>query len=43
MFTGIIEELAEVVALEKKESNLKISFKSKISNKLNACLVTIFT
>ncbi len=34
MFTGIIEELAEVVALEKKESNLNISFKSKISNEL---------
>ena len=34
MFTGIIEELAEVVALEKKGSNLDISCKSQISNAL---------
>ena len=34
MFTGIIEELAEVVALEKEGSNLHISCKSQISNAL---------
>ena len=34
MFTGIIEEIAEVVALKKEGSNLKISLKSNISKKL---------
>ena len=34
MFTGIIEELAEVVALEQEGSNLHISCKSQISNAL---------
>jgi riboflavin synthase len=34
MFTGIIEELSEVVALEKEGSNLHISCKSQISNAL---------
>lgn len=34
MFTGIIEELAEVVALEQEGSNLHISCKSQISNTL---------
>ncbi len=34
MFTGIIEEIAEVVALKKEGSNLKISCKSNISTKL---------
>ena len=34
MFTGIIEELSEVVALEKEGSNLHISCKSEISNAL---------
>ena len=34
MFTGIIEELAEVVSLEKKEGNLYISLASKITNQL---------
>ena len=34
MFTGIIEELAEVVTLEQEGSNLHISCKSQISNAL---------
>ena len=34
MFTGIIEELSEVVALKKEGSNLHISCKSQISNAL---------
>lgn len=34
MFTGIIEEIAEVVALEQEGSNLHISCKSQISNAL---------
>ena len=34
MFTGIIEELAEVVALEQEGSNLHIACKSQISNAL---------
>lgn len=34
MFTGIIEELAEVVALKQEGSNLHISCKSQISNAL---------
>ena len=34
MFTGIIEEIAEVVALKKEDSNMHISLKSVIANKL---------
>jgi len=34
MFTGIIEEIAEVVALEKNRDNLHVSCKSIISNRL---------
>ena len=34
MFTGIIEEMAEVVALEKEGSNVKFSLSSKITNEL---------
>jgi len=34
MFTGIIEEIAEVVALEKEGSNLHISLKSTITSEL---------
>jgi len=34
MFTGIIEEIAEVVALKKEGANLKISCKSNISTQL---------
>ena len=34
MFTGIIEELAEVVSLKKEDGNLHISFKSRITNEL---------
>ncbi|MBC8265822.1 MAG: riboflavin synthase [Flavobacteriales bacterium] len=34
MFTGIIEEIAEVVALKKEGSNLHISLKSSITNEL---------
>jgi riboflavin synthase len=34
MFTGIIEQLAEVVALKKEGSNIHFSFKSAITNEL---------
>ncbi len=34
MFTGIIEDVAEVVSLKKEDGNLHISFKSKITNEL---------
>lgn len=34
MFTGIIEEIAEVIALEKEEENLHISLKSSITKEL---------
>lgn len=34
MFTGIIEEIAEVVSLRKEGSNIHFSFKSAISNEL---------
>ena len=34
MFTGIIEEIAEVVNIKKEEGNLHISLKSKMTNKL---------
>ena len=34
MFTGIIEQLAEVVALRKEGSNVHFSLKSEITNKL---------
>ena len=34
MFTGIIEKIAEVVALEKEEHNLSISLKSSITKEL---------
>lgn len=34
MFTGIIEDLAEVVSLKKEDGNLHISFKSRITNEL---------
>lgn len=34
MFTGIIEEMAEVVALKKERSNLHISLKSNITKEL---------
>ena len=34
MFTGIIEEIAEVVALKKEGSNVHFSLKSAITNKL---------
>ena len=34
MFTGIIEEIAEVVSLQKEGSNIHFSFKSAISNEL---------
>ena len=34
MFTGIIEEMAEVVALKKERSNLHISLKSSITKEL---------
>ncbi len=34
MFTGIIEEIAEVVNLKKDEGNLHLSLKSKIANEL---------
>ena len=34
MFTGIIEELAEVVAIKKEESNVHFSLKSDITNEL---------
>ena len=34
MFTGIIESLAEVVALDKEEGNLNISLKSNILSEL---------
>ena len=35
MFTGIIEQLAEVVVLKKEGDNLHISLKSTITNELN--------
>ena len=35
MFTGIIEELAEVVALKKEGSNVHFSLRSTITNELN--------
>ena len=34
MFTGIIEDIAEVVSLKKEDTNLQISFKSRITNEL---------
>jgi len=34
MFTGIIEEIAEVVSLKKEDGNIHISFKSRITNEL---------
>ena len=34
MFTGIIEDVAEVVSLKKEDGNLHISFKSRIKNEL---------
>ena len=34
MFTGIIEDVAEVVSLKKEDGNLHISFKSRITNEL---------
>ena len=34
MFTGIIEEIAEVVYLKKDEGNLHLSLKSRIANEL---------
>jgi riboflavin synthase len=34
MFTGIIEDVAEVVSLKKEDANLHISFKSCITNEL---------
>ena len=34
MFTGIIEEIAEVVALKKEKSNLHITLKSNITKEL---------
>ena len=34
MFTGIIEEIAEVVGLKKEKGNIHISLKSKITNEL---------
>lgn len=34
MFTGIIEEVGEIVSLEKENSNLHISVKSNITNEL---------
>ena len=34
MFTGIIEQLAEVVALKKEDSNMHFSLKSTITNEL---------
>ena len=34
MFTGIIEEIAEVVALEKEGSNLHMTLKSSITKEL---------
>ena len=34
MFTGIIEQLAEVVALEREDSNIRFSLKSSITNEL---------
>ena len=34
MFTGIIEDVAEVVSLKNEDANLHISFKSRITNEL---------
>ncbi len=34
MFTGIVEEIAEVVGLKKEKGNIHISLKSKITNEL---------